>query len=168
MTDLEALLDLPYAVSIGGREVEVRSIRMRDVPRICTLADRVGPALWQADTVMLTTWRRPEFIDYLAAAAGVERPWLADQSGEALLTLFIAVRELNAVLFPQPGETHDETATHASQAYTWADLFTVLISRGHNAAHLSGYGVAQFHAFLHRVEPSVPPTTHKPVLKVVI
>lgn len=170
LPDLEALLDLPLAVTIGGREVEVRSIRMREIAGIWALAGQVGPALALADTVTLTILLRPEFVTFLAAAASVDRDWLAAQSNEDLLALFVAVRQQNVPLFPLPGdgEARAQAVGQSGATPTWADLISVLVAKGHKLDRIPDYGLAQFAAFLQSPSSGGAPPVHKPpVLRIV-
>lgn len=180
LTDLEALLDLPVAVQAAGRDVEIRQIRMHQVPRIQALFSRLGAALDEADEVVLLGFKRPEFIDFLAAATGTQRDWLGEQPSDVLLVLYSVVRTLNPVFFPvasepavsSPGDKLSP-GSHASlgaeSTDTWPAMFTELVRMGHRPADIPHYGLAQFAAYLQAGATgagSTPPT-NKPTLRIV-
>lgn len=156
---------MPVAVQVGGQAHTVRQVRVHQTDTVMALLDRISPSLEMPLRAGLLGARRPELIDFLAAATGIARATLAECPGDDLLSLLALVCELNPPLFPQP---HAAPSTDASQqGNTWASIFAELVRRGHRAADIPHLGLAQLVAYLGTADGAPTITTGKPCLSIV-
>lgn len=170
LSDFEALCDTALTVEVSGERFEVRQVRMHDLVRVHALCDRISPALeMPLPTGLLGTFR-PELIEFLAVAADIPHRCLAGCRGDKLLSVLATVRYLNPEIFPVAGETESQRAAASQQGTTWAVLFAEMVRRGHRAAELPHYGLAQFAAYLRAANGGAPVSTStqkKPTLRIV-
>lgn len=100
MTDLATMIPQPVTVAVGGREVAVTPIKVRELPAFASVVEPLLQDITSgAGVAALMTRDVESLIKAVAIGARLERAFVDDLELDELLNLAAAVLEVNADFF---------------------------------------------------------------------
>ncbi|ANQ83706.1 hypothetical protein dqs_0630 [Azoarcus olearius] len=142
--ELDLLFAAPECVSVGGERVDVRGVRLSELPRFLRLYD-ARPALpeggelppqaeaalaeWQAGLVVMLSNLCCRSVD-----------WLSGRTDAELGELFGAMRRANRILFDPAPARH---GPRNGRGQSWATAAAWLVECGHSLEAVGNYTLAQ-------------------------
>lgn len=143
---LDALFAAPERVTVAGREVAVRAVRLGELAGFLRLyaakpaddaaMDSPAAAAWSADIVTM-----------LARLCGEPADWLFALADEELDQLFAAMWQANRILF-EPGAGVRQGPRGAREQISWATAAALLIEAGHRHDEVERYTLAQIEQYM--------------------
>jgi len=86
-------------VSVAGREIIVRPVRVGALPAFLTAIEPIAREMMAGDVLATICRQADRIIDAVQIASGVERSWLEQLDAEQFLPLLTAVMRVNADFF---------------------------------------------------------------------
>lgn len=143
---LDALFAAPERVTVAGRTVAVRAVRLGELAGFLRLyaakpaddAPMESPAAvaWSADIVAM-----------LSRLCGEPEDWLFALADEELDQLFGAMWQANRILF-EPGAGVRQGPRGAREQISWATAAALLIEAGHRHDEVERYTLAQIEQYM--------------------
>ena len=98
---LEVIEPHSQVVNVGGREITISPIKVRELPAFLRAVEPIAGLLASNDFIGAAIAHFDQLIDLTVIGARCDAEWLNDQTPDVLTTLAVAVMEVNSLFFVQ-------------------------------------------------------------------
>lgn len=149
--ELDALFAAPVRVTVAGKGVAVRGVRLGELATFLRLyADKPEDAL-ALDAPAVQAWLR-RVVGVLAQLSGEPEGWLLELPDAELEALFAAMWAANRVLFDDSIDGVSRAARRgprtARDQISWATAAALLVEAGHSHDSVAGYTLTQIEQYV--------------------
>lgn len=141
---LDALFAAPVRVTVGGRCVAVRGVRLGELAEYLRLYDTRPAGDAAQDTPEAAAWSRG-IVRMLSQLCGEPQAWIEALPEADLDALFAAMQEANRALFARPDA---RSGPRGGEKISWATAVAVLIEAGHRPADIERYTLTQVEHYM--------------------